>query len=115
MATCAGVREIVLAVPALLRPVLIVFSLFFAICLLLCGEAFIFIRGRDILDSGATAHGTEKVKEQESREETEMKTGIGSSFGMVKRLLDIGGTMGYLIFVALSIGGVVNVVLDGFW
>jgi hypothetical protein len=61
------------------------------------------------------ARKTGKGKKQEPKGETGMKTGIGSGLWIFRTLLDIGGTMGYLVFVALSIGGVVNVVLEGLW
>ncbi|KAM3065817.1 hypothetical protein ACMFMG_009959 [Clarireedia jacksonii] len=107
-----------LSIPNLLRPVLIISSLFFTICVLLCGAASIFISVRDKFDSIATvntAQKTGKEKKQEPKGETGRKSGLGSSLRVLKTLFDIGGTMGYLIFVALSIGRVVNAVLEGFW
>ncbi|KAF7906980.1 uncharacterized protein EAF01_004567 [Botrytis porri] len=96
-----GTQELLLAIPLLIRPILLTFALFFAVCIFMCAVAYAFIAIKSSLYT--------IVKDSENICSKWMKR-IVASDGFIEI-----GVLGYVFVVAFGVGRGLDLVLGVCW
>ncbi|EMR83306.1 hypothetical protein BcDW1_8131 [Botrytis cinerea BcDW1] len=96
-----GAQELVLAIPHLIRPILLTFALFFAVCVFMCAVAYAFIAMKSSLHT--------IVKDSDDVCSKWMRK-IVASDGFIEI-----GVLGYVVVVAFGVGRGLDLVLGVCW
>lgn len=96
-----GTQELVLAIPHLIRPILLTFALFFAVCVFMCAVAYAFIAVKSSLHT--------IVKDSDDVCSRWMRR-IVASDGFIEI-----GVLGYVFVVAFGVGRGLDLVLGVCW
>ncbi|KAF7958152.1 hypothetical protein EAE96_003714 [Botrytis aclada] len=96
-----GTQELLLAIPHLIRPVLLTFALFFAVCIFMCAVAYAFVAMK--------SKAYTIVKDSDDICSKWMKKIVASD-----QFIEI-GVLGYVFVVALGVGRGLDLVLGVCW
>ncbi|CAD6447270.1 ff3a7622-aec5-4e73-beb9-2cd87f7afa6c [Sclerotinia trifoliorum] len=96
-----GTHELLLAVPQLIRPILLTFTLFFTVCIFMCGVAYMLIAMRSSLSM--------MVNDSDGLCSRWMKKFVASD-----EFIGI-GVLGYVLIVAFVVGRALDLVLGICW